>query len=394
MNQPPNFNHSRIASIDFLRGIVMLLMALDHTRDYFHYGAFIFDPLDLSQTNSALFLTRFITHYCAPVFVFLAGTSAFLVGQRRSRKSLSIWLLKRGIWLVIVEITIIKLAWFFDLDFSWLALQVIWVLGISMIFLAGFIHIPKKIMIPLALIGMLIHNAFDGLEFSGTPGIWWSFLHVQSMVTVSNINIFIAYPAIPWIFVMALGYHFGSLYKPSTEVSYRYKFLTRTGIGMLLLYLILRIPNLYGDMNHWNVQDDFMFTMLSFINVTKYPPSLLYLLITLGPSLLLLAAAERWSGKIYDRIVIVGRVPMFYYIIHIYIIHGLATLAAVLSGYSASEMIFNGWGPDPGNLEGYGYNLLVVYLVWIGIILGMYPICRWYYGYKRKNRDQWWLSYL
>lgn len=372
----------------------MLLMALDHTRDYFHYGAFTFDPLDLSQTNPALFLTRFITHYCAPVFVFLAGTSAFLVGQRRNKKSLSVWLLKRGIWLVIIEITLIKLGWFFDLNFSWLALQVIWVLGLSMIFLAGFVYIPKKIMLPLAFIGVLTHNLFDGLELSGTSGILWSFLHVQSMVTINDISIFIAYPAIPWIFVMVLGYHFGALYKPSTDASYRHKFLFRAGVGMLVLYLILRIPNLYGDMNQWETQDSFLFTMLSFINVTKYPPSLLYLLITLGPSLLLLAAAEHWKGYIYDRIVVVGRVPMFYYIIHIYIIHGLATLAAVMTGYSAHEMIFDGWGPDPGHLDGYGFNLFIVYLVWIGIILGIYPVCRWYYEYKRRNRDKWWLSYL
>jgi uncharacterized membrane protein len=385
----------RITSIDMLRGLVMILMALDHIRDYFHYDAFLFAPTDLTKTNGALFLTRFLTHFCATVFVFLAGTSAFFVGQRRDKKSLTVWLLKRGFWLVFVEFTIIKLAWFFKLDFSVLLFMVIWILGVSMIFLAGFIHLPKKLMIALSVLVILGHNALDGMmpEGSFMSGLW-SFLHVYSEVPLGNMQLFVAYPILPWVFVMPLGYHFGELYKPSISSEFRVKRLWQLGISITLAFFIIRFVNIYGDPYPWSTQKSFDFTVMSFFNLTKYPPSLLYLLITLGPSIIFLALAEKWKGSFFDKLVTIGRVPMFFYIIHIYIIHLLALIAAILTGFNASDMVIDFWINEEPELQGYGFSLWVVYFVWIVLIIGLYPLCNWFNNYKSRNRDKWWLSYL
>lgn len=378
-----------------LRGLVMVIMALDHVRDYFNYDAFLFDPTDLTKTTSALFITRFLTHFCATVFVFLAGTSAFFVGQRRDKKSLSVWLLKRGLWLVIVEFTIIKLAWFFKLDYSVLLFMVIWILGLSMIFLAGFIHLPKKLMILISVLVIVGHNAFDAFTPQG-PIIsdLWTFLHVQNIINIDNIDLFVAYPIIPWVFVMPLGYYFGELYKPTVKSSFRIKRLWQLGIGITLAFFVLRFLNIYGDPYAWSTQKSFSFTVMSFFNLTKYPPSLLYLLITLGPSIIFLALAEKWRGSFFDKLITIGRVPMFFYIIHIYIIHLLALIAAVLTGFKASDMVIDVWVNMQPELKGYGFSLWVVYLVWILLILALYPVCSWFNRYKSNNRDKWWLSYL
>ena len=385
----------RITSIDMLRGLVMVLMALDHVRDYFNYDAFLFDPTDLTKTTGALFITRFLTHFCATVFVFLAGTSAFFVGQRRDKKSLSVWLLKRGIWLVIVEFTIIKLAWFFKLDYSVVLFMVIWILGLSMILLAGFIHLPKKLMILLSVLVIVGHNAFDAFTPEGPimSGLW-IFLHEFGMVTIGNIDAHVAYPILPWVFVMPLGYYFGELYKPGVDSAFRVKRLWLLGISITLAFFILRFINIYGDPYFWSSQKSFGFTVMSFLNVTKYPPSLMYLLITLGPSIIFLALTEKWRGPFFDKLITIGRVPMFFYIIHIYIIHLLALIAAVLTGYKASDMVIDFWVNEQPELQGYGFSLWVVYLVWILLIIALYPACSRFNKYKNNNRDKWWLSYF
>lgn len=384
---------TRIESIDLLRGVVMVIMALDHVRDYFHYDAYFFDPTDLSKTNVALFFTRFITHFCAPVFVFLAGTSAFFVGQRRSHKDLSIWLLKRGFWLILIEITIMKFGWNFNLNFTYTVLQVIWALGISMVFLAAFIHVPKKLMIIISLIVVFGHNAFDNYS----PESWsslWTLLHVQGPIVTNFSVVFSAYPIIPWIFVMPLGYHFGTMYQKNFNQKTRIKWLRYIGFGSILLLIIIRAFNVYGDPNSWSQQESFSFTILSFINFAKYPPSLLYLLITLGPAILFLSFVENWKGKLYNAIVTIGRVPMFFYIIHVYIIHLLAIAAVALTGFSPKLMIIELFVTLTPELRGYGFSLWVVYAIWVLLIIGLYPICKWYWRYKSNNRDKWWLSYL
>ncbi len=385
----------RIKSIDMLRGLVMVIMALDHVRDYFHFDAFFFDPSDLTKTNVALFFTRFVTHFCAPVFVFLAGTSAFFVGTRRDKKSLSIWLLKRGVWLVIAELTIIKLAWMFKLDYTSILLQVIWVLGISMIFLAGFIHLPRKLVIGLCLIGVFGHNLLDGINPADPflSGIW-AFLHAFNVIDMGSFSVFVGYPMIPWIFVMPLGYYFGELYHPNFDPKVRVKRLLQLGLGATILFFVLRSINLYGDLVPWSQQDSFAFTVLSFFNVTKYPPSLQFLLITLGPTILFLAFAEKWNNRFTEKLVVIGRVPMFFYIVHIYVIHFLAVIASLLMGFSFSDMVIDLWITLQPELQGYGFSLWVVYIIWIVLTVALYPICSWYNNYKTNHREKWWLSYL
>jgi uncharacterized membrane protein len=386
---------NRIKSIDMLRGLVMVIMALDHVRDYFHFDAYFFDPTDMSQTNVPLFWTRFVTHFCAPVFVFLAGTSAFFVGRRITKQALSTWLLKRGLWLLIAEFTIIKLAWMFKLDYSTILLQVIWVLGISMIFLAGFIHLPKKLMIALSLIAVFGHNLLDSIAPTDpvTSGIW-SLLHVFNLVNLGSFQVFVGYPMIPWIFVMPLGYYFGGFYLPSFDSKLRIKRLFQLGAGMVLIFFALRTFNTYGDPNLWANQDSIGLTIASFFNVTKYPPSLLYLLITLGPSLIFLGLVENWQNRWTQKLVVIGRVPMFFYIVHIYVIHILAVFAAIFTGFSFSDMVIDLWVTLQPQLRGYGFSLWVVYLIWILLTLALYPICSWYNNYKTDHREKWWLSYL
>ena len=385
----------RIESIDLLKGLVMIIMALDHVRVYFHYDAFFYDPTDLSQTNLPVFLTRFVTHFCAPVFVLLAGTSAFFVGQRKDKKSLAIWLLKRGIWLIFTELTVLKFAWMFKLDYSTTILQEIWVLGVSMIFLAGFIFLPKKLVVTISILAIFLHNLLDTISPSDPIlSLFWSILHVKSLHPVGGINLFIAYPMIPWIFLMPLGYYFGELYRKNVDKSFRIKKLWQYGIMITSLFIILRISNFYGDSIKWVLHDSFSLTVMSFLNLSKYPPSLLYLLITIGPTLIFLALAEKWNEGIFRILIRIGRVPMFFYVSHIFAIHIMAVFAALLTGYDFSDMIIDVFVTRQPELQGYGFGLLIVYMVWIVLLLMLYPICSWFDRYKRNNRDKWWLSYL
>lgn len=386
--------NNRIQSLDFLKGLVIVLMALDHVRDYFHYDYFYFDPTDIEQTNFWIFFTRFITHFCAPVFVFLAGTSTFFVEQKIGKKAVSKWLLKRGVWLIFLEIVVISFAWRFQFNFNAIVFQVIWLLGASMLFLALFIHFPKKLMIPLCLLVIFGHNALDGFT-GGQLGDFWNLLHIQGPIQLTeNSNIFNAYPLIPWIFVMPLGYYLGILYKPGFDALKRHQILIRTGILAIVLFFVLRIANVYGDLVPWASYEDFSKTVLSFFNVTKYPPSLLFLLITLGPSLIVLSLAEKFKGKLFDVMVLFGKVPMFFYIVHIYWIHLLAVLAVYLSGFDPKLMIIDVWIGFVTELQGYGFSLGVVYLIWLFVVASLYPVCKWYWNFKKNNRQYGWLSYL
>jgi uncharacterized membrane protein len=387
---------TRIESIDLLRGVVMIIMALDHVRDYFHADAFLFNPTDLNKTSVLVFFTRWITHFCAPVFVFLAGTSAFLVGNRKGKSELTSFLLKRGFWLIVLEFTIINFSWFFNIHFSLIALTVIWALGIGMIALAGAIHLPFKFILVLGIILVAGHNLLDSIHVPGNDAeaIGWSLLHELKAFPLPSFFLFVGYPIVPWTGIMLLGYCFGSLYLPSVNRELRRKTLLYLGFSGITAFIIIRMVNVYGDPAPWSVQENPAFTLLSFINVTKYPPSLLYALVTLGPAMIFLAVSEKYTGKVAQGIVVLGRVPMFYYVVHIYAIHIIALIAALSTGYHLSDMIFNTWITDSPNLKGYGFNLGVVYLVWIGLVAALYPLCRWYDSYKLRHRDQWWLSYM
>jgi uncharacterized membrane protein len=382
----------RIESIDLLRGLVMIIMVLDHVRDYFHADVTVFNPEDLEQTNVLLFFTRWITHFCAPVFVFLAGSSAFLSGQQKTKKELSVFLLKRGIWLLFVEVIIINFAWSFNIRFPFIGLQVIWALGLSMICLAGIIHLPRKIILLLGIVIVAGHNLLDGIHLDN---MLWSVLHEPEVYRIDQTHLIrVTYPVLPWIGIMALGYWFGGLYSKSTDATKRKKLLWQLGIIAIITFIVLRFLNVYGDPSQWSQQKSGWFTLLSFLNTTKYPPSLLYTLMTLGPSLIFLAIAEKTPGKLLLPVIRIGRVPMFFYILHIYLIHLAAMIAAELSGYDWSDMILQRrtW-VDP-QLKGYGFSLGVTYLVWIGIVLLLYPLCKWYDKYKTDHKEKWWLSYL
>ena len=401
MKPAPNFLtqpiSSRIQSIDFLRGVVMIIMALDHVRDYFHADAFLYSPTDLSKTTVLLFFTRWITHFCAPVFMFLAGTSAFLIGQRKTKAELSVFLLKRGIWLIFLDLFIVYFGWSFDISYHVVLFNVIWVFGVSMIVLAALIYLPIKIILAIGLIIVATHNVLDNvtIEENTLPAFLWALIHKQSSFSFGGRTFFVAYPVIPWVGVMALGYCLGNLYTDHYNSKTRKKILVVIGSIAIFLFIALRASNVYGDSSHWSQQSSGLFTFLSFLNPSKYPPSLLFLLMTLGPALLFLAFTEKTSGSLVNAISVYGRVPLFFYIIHIYFIHFLAMLAAGLfPGFSWSDMILNEllWFTD--NLKGFGFSLGIVYLIWVGVVLGLYPLCRWYYNYKKDHKQNKWLSYL
>lgn len=385
----PSVKPPRLVSVDMLRGIIMVVMALDHVRDYFTNVHF--DPTDLTQTTVALFLTRWITHFCAPVFVFLAGTGAFLSASRgKPIKELSRFLWTRGMMLVIFEATVVRFAWLFNFSANLLIVQVIWAIGASMIRLAGFVHLSKRTIAIIGIVMIVGHNLLDGIkpETFGSLGWLWGVLHVSQPFQLSPHTVFFPiYPLIPWIGVMAAGYVFGSimLYEPER----RRKTLVRLGFGLTALFLIIREINMYGDLVPWTAQKDAVSTFLSFINTTKYPPSLDYLLMTLGPSILALALFERAGGKTAQFFVTYGRVPMFYYIVHLYVIHVLAVVAGAMQGFGISPFfdVFLGYP------QAYGFGLVVVYVVWIGVVLALYPLCRWFGELKHRRKDVW-LSYL
>jgi uncharacterized membrane protein len=328
---------ARIISIDLLRGLVMLIMALDHARDYLHLDFFRGnDPLDFATTSTPLFLTRWITHFCAPVFVFLAGASIFFSGIKTDKKSLSLFLLKRGLWLVAIEIIVITFGWTFDPGYHLIVLQVIWAIGLSMVCMSLIVFLPKAIILLAGLALVFGHNLLDVYDKlpNTLSGFVWAVLHVQKLFMIDATHrIVVVYPLIPWLGLMMLGYVFATLYLPDIKKTKRRNVLTALGAGCMLLFVLLRFGNIYGEPENWEVQKTTTFTFLSFINTTKYPPSLLYLLMTIGPSLLFLAFAENLKGWWVRATVIFGRVPFFYYIVHIYLLHIIAGILFFASGH-------------------------------------------------------------
>jgi uncharacterized membrane protein len=404
----------RIDSIDLLRGIVMVIMMLDHTRDFVHSGAFAFDPTDLSKTTVAVFFTRWITHFCAPVFVFLSGTGAYLQTARgQSRKQLSRFLLTRGAWLIFLELTLVKLGVFFSLDIRFLGfLQVIWVIGLSMIILAGLIHLPVKIIGAFGIVMIALHNLLDRFRVpswqgpnSPIPGFWaklWIILHQAfeffPILPVLSPVVIVIYPLIPWVGVMAAGYAFGTLYQ--WEASRRRRWLLWMGIGLTLLFVFMRGVDLYGDPSHWAKQKNALFTVLSFLNTTKYPPSLIFLLMTLGPAMLVLwwfdgpaSTPDSWLTRLRNAFVTFGRVPLFFYLLQWYTAHLIAVIVGLIAGQPVGWQFESPLDKFTNPPTGVGFRLWVVYLCWIAGVLLLYPLCKWFAGVKARRRD-WWLSYL
>ncbi len=384
---------NRIESIDLLKGIVMVIMALDHTRDYLHYAAFFFDPANPQFTTVPIFLTRWITNYCAPTFCFLAGLSAFFIGRRKDKKELSVFLLKRGLWLIFLEMTVVNFAWFFDPLFRTPGLVVIWSLGMSMMVLSALVHLPYKAILIFSIVLIFGHNLLDPIKMEGN--MLWSAFHHAEIFPFGNGNLFyIDYPIVPWIAVMALGYCFGKLYEPSFDPTRRRKILNLLGLSAIALFFILRGINVYGDLVPWKQYPTTIQTMMSFLAATKYPPSLCYLLMTLGPAFLFLANGEKLKGSMVNFFSTFGRVPFFYYILHIFLIHIIALIAAQLTGFGWQSMILSDWVVAVPELKGFGFALWGVYLIWILVIALLYPLCKRFDVYKMSHKEKWWLSYL
>lgn len=389
----PSVHATRLDSVDLLRGLVMVIMALDHTRDFFHSGALLFDPTDLSRTTPALFFTRWITHFCAPVFVFLAGTGAFLsLSRGRTKKDLSWFLVTRGLWLILLELTVIHVGLFFDLNYHFAFVQVIWAVGWSMIALAALLHLPLRAVAAFGVFVCVGHNLLDRVspESFGSFAWLWRVLHVPGPIQSGGggFTFFVAYPLIPWIGVMAAGYAFGALLR--LEERRRRRVLLTLGVGLTLAFVVLRATNFYGDPQPWSRQPrGALYTFLSFVNCQKYPPSLLYLLMTLGPAISLLPVLERARGALARFFLVYGRVPLFYYLPHFYLLHVAAAAFALARYGSQAVSVLPGGQPPPG----YGYRLWVVYLVWITAVLLLYFPCRFWARLKQRKRSAW-LSYL
>ena len=405
----------RIDSIDLLRGIVMVIMMLDHTRDFVHYAAMQgFDPTDLTHTSVKLFLTRWITHFCAPVFVFLAGTGTYLQFARgKSKSELSRFLVTRGFWLIVLEFTWVRLAVTFNVDYHFLGvMQVIWAIGVSMIVLAALIHLPLRVVGAFGVLMIALHNLLDRFHVQGwhgpqspVPGVWaklFMILH-QAFEAFPVLWFFpspvvvVLYPLIPWIGVMAVGYAFGAVYQ--MKLARRRRLLLVLGAVVTVGFFIIRAINHYGDPSHWGRQGNWKFTAISFLNVTKYPPSRLFLLMTLGPALLALAWFESFESRphsfgssIQTFFVTFGRVPLFFYLLQWPTAHFISVIVHLIAGKPVRWMFgtqINFAGPPPG----VGFNLAVVYACWIAGVLLLYPLCKWFAGVKARRRD-WWLSYL
>jgi uncharacterized membrane protein len=380
----------RIESIDVVRGVIMILMALDHTRDFF--GNFGLNPTDPATTTVPLFFTRWITHFCAPVFFLLTGTGAYLALRKKTKVELSRFLFTRGLWLIFLELVVSRgLGWQFNFDYHVVFIIVLWALGWAMIVLSGLVYLPAWAVASFGVVMICTHNLFDSVRSSN----WlWTILHSPNfLVNEPSHSVFVGYPLVPWIGVTAAGYGLGQIY--SWPAERRRTFLLRLGFGLSVGFIVLRAINIYGDPQRWATQKSAVFTVLSFLNTTKYPPSLLYLLMTLGPALLFLWAVDAGTPRWLQPALTIGNVPMFYYLLHIPLIH-LIAIVVCYARYGHVYWMFE--SPTMGEFPvtpppGWGYSLPVVYLVWAVVVLTLYPLCRWFAGLKQRRNDAW-LSYF
>ncbi len=386
----------RIQSIDILRGAVMLIMAIDHVRDFFHITAFTDSPTNLETTTPQLFFTRWITHFCAPAFVFLSGTSAFLVSQRKSKNETSMFLIKRGLWLVFAEMAVVTLAITFNPLYNLLIWQVIWAIGWSMVILGLLVRTSLKVIV---VIGCILVFGHDLLNYMQLPQegignvlmrVFFTAFGTQYQLGPSRF-VFDLYAILPWTGVMLLGYAFGTVYK-QTDALKRRKTILTLGFAVTIFFILLRYINMYGDPSHWSAQKNGLYTFLSFLNASKYPPSLCYATMTLGPSLIFLALTETVQNKFADMLSMFGRVPFFFYVLHFYLIHTICVIIFFATGHTSKDIIdFN--TPFLFRPAQFGFDLPIVFAIWLFIILILYKPCQWFDNY-RKSHHEWWLSYL
>ena len=386
---------ARLESVDLLRGLVMVLMALDHTRDYL--GDLVTNPTDLSRASTALFVTRWVTHFCAPAFFFLAGTGAFLSLRTRTRPELARWLLERGLLLVALELTLLRFLWQFNIDYRVTILNVIWALGLSMIALSALVRLRTGTVAAIGVGMIVVHNLLDGIQPAafGALAPLWHVLHQPGVLAATpERTLFLAYPLIPWIGVMAAGFALGAAY--GWEAERRRAFLLRLGITCIVAFVLLRATNAYGDPRPWSVQPSGVRTLLSFVNTSKYPPSLLFLLMTLGPALLVLRATDGGVPRVLRPALVFGRTPLFYFALHVLVIHLLAVVVSLArygtaAGMASSPTLDRFPITQP---PGWPVSLPVTYVLWMAVVLLCWPACRWYARLRERRRDLAWLGYL
>ena len=380
---------ARLESVDLLRGVIMILMALDHTRDFFGQPG---SPTNLATASAALFFTRWITHFCAPVFFLLTGTSAFLSLRKKTERELSRFLFTRGLWLIFLELVVFRcLILQFNFDYHITVINVLWALGWAMIVLSVLVHLPPSLVTAFGVVMIATHNLFDSTD-SANP--LWSILHSPNIIlSTHGHTVFIAYPLIPWVGVTAAGYGLGQIYL--WEPARRKAFLLRLGIGLTAAFVVIRAVNVYGDPSRWAAQPTHLYTVLSFLNTTKYPPSLLFLLMTLGPTLIFLCLVDTHTPRLLHPALLIGKVPMFYFLLHFFFIHLLAVIIC-FARYGHIHWMFE--SPDIAHFPisqppGWGLTLPFVYLLWAFVVVTMYPLCRWYAAVKQRSNNPW-LSYL
>ena len=388
----------RVPSVDMLRGLVMVLMAIDHVRDFVHAGAMNFQPEDLARTTPAIFFTRWITHFCAPVFMLCAGLGVwFRVERRGTAKGISAFLATRGLWLIFLEFTVVHFGLFFNFDHRLMFLLVFWALGMSMLAMAALVRLPYAVLLALSVGMIALHNFADGISASSFAGsAWlWRILHEQGIIQTGGPMLFVAYPLVPWIGVMGAGFCLGRIYRLPAER--RRRFLIALGLGLTAAFLLIRGVNAYGDPRPWTDQSSPGFTLLSFLNTTKYPVSLSFLLMTLGPMIALLGLMERLHPGDRHPLLVFGRVPLLYFVLHLPLAH-LVAVALNAMRYGNAPFL---WLPPPslGSPRemfppNFGWDLWVVYAVTLLVALILYPVCLWFARLKESRRGQWWASYL
>lgn len=386
--------------MDALRGAVMMVMALDHVRDLVHRGAMASSPTDFAVTTPVLFLTRWITHFCAPVFLFTAGLGAFFWWRNgRSRRQLSAFLVTRGLWLIVLELTLMQLAYNFDVARTYpVFLLVLWVIGACMVVMAALVWLPLPVLAAFSVATIVLHHLADGMRatrFGAAAGVW-SLLHQVGAFTLAGQIVIVGYPMVPWIGVMALGFCFGPLFLRTPDVRRRY--LLGIGTAITLAFFVIRVVNGYGDQSHWAPQKTHVLTILSFLNTSKYPPSLAFLLMTLGPALIAIGLIDRLRFTRSNSLIVFGRVPLFYFVLHFYAAHAVAVILALFTyGRAALGFMFQPvpsmGGPAKAFPPQFGYDLWMTYAVWLAIVAGLYPLCRWFAA-VRERHSNWWLSYL
>jgi uncharacterized membrane protein len=376
------------------RGIIMILMALDHVHDFF--GDLTSQPTNLATTTAALFFTRWITHFCAPMFFLLTGVGACLMRRRMHQLEVSRFLLSRGLWLIFLELVVMRFALQFNIDYRVTIITVLWALGWAMIVLAALLWLPVWAIAGIGVAMVVGHNALDDVAPSvfGAFAPLWTILHVPGPILDRGGSlVFVAYVLVPWVGVTALGYVLGQLYcvAPAT----RRAWLGWLGAGLSVAFVASRLANVYGDPQPWSAQTSALWTLMSFLDTTKYPPSLLFLLMTLGPALLLLRLFDRGVPTWLRPVLIIGKVPLFFYVLHFFLIHLLAVAASWWRCGRVDEMFKS---PDLAHFPfsqppGWAASVPVLYLMWLVVLVLMFPLCRWYAGVKRRRTD-WWLSYL